>query len=125
MKLAMPEVGLMETSRSDGLALVAEARARYTSLDWINRILGSPACPTLPPYIGTRMVRIDEQEGNASDLIIRCTFESGHTLIGKHFLPVIKAKPEMAFRGLEERGQGIDVRTLFYEGYDAFKAALA
>lgn len=93
-----------------GRRLVGAARRRFTDPSRVQALFDryDPHVFRLEP--GSRLVAVSECTGNVADLIVRCRFDTGHSVIGKVFLPVLKEKPTVGFRGLDDRGRGIDER---------------
>jgi hypothetical protein len=115
-RVALPRL-FTRVEESAGSALLAGERARLATAAALEaRFRERP--DLLPVHLASAHIeRVDELTGNLCDLIVRCTFDTGDTIVGKGFLPVVKERPTLAFHpSLARRGHGIDRRmNLFAE----------
>ncbi len=101
---------IKQVSLKEGLKIIEDARSLLLDGEWVGRRLWSYQNKCLSGQDDAPPISIKEHTGNMADLIVKYGFADGRRLVAKMFLPVIKSDPTFGFHGLEDRGNGIDVR---------------
>lgn len=101
---------LRQVKLEEGRRIVADARARFMSRERMAERFASYDSSFFRDLRDAPLLEIHEQLDNIADLVVRYRFYNGTSIVGKFFLPVLKGKPDIGFRGLDDRGQGIDRR---------------
>ena len=93
-----------------GQSIVDDAKRLFSGIDNVNRLFQSYPVVYFRSRSKLKVVSIVEQEDNIADLIVHCRYENGEQVTGKVFLPVIKSRPSIGFKKIDDRGIGIDLR---------------